>query len=116
MIKHHVSRLRRIAGIPSGLALATLATFYLLINALTFESAEVDWHHLDSRPPARIGGVLRGAQALAPGGCRRPIAGRLTRWPGVIDLRDPPGPPLADRTCLLPAALTKAVRPGRRGA
>ena len=41
MIKHHMSRLRRIAGIPSGLALATLATFYLLINALTFESADV---------------------------------------------------------------------------
>jgi hypothetical protein len=41
MIKHRVSRLRRIAGIPSGLALAALATFYLLVNAVTYESAEV---------------------------------------------------------------------------
>jgi len=41
MIKHHVSRLRRIAGIPSGLALAALATFYLLVNAVTYESAQV---------------------------------------------------------------------------
>ncbi len=41
MIKYHLSRLRRIAGIPSGLALAALATFYLLVNAVTYESAEV---------------------------------------------------------------------------
>jgi len=41
MIRHRLSRLRRIAGIPSGLALVALATFYLLINALTFESADV---------------------------------------------------------------------------
>jgi hypothetical protein len=41
MIKHRFSRLRRIAGIPSGLALAALATFYLLVNAVTYESAEV---------------------------------------------------------------------------
>jgi hypothetical protein len=41
MIKHRLSRLRRVAGIPSGLALAALATFYLLVNAVTYESAEV---------------------------------------------------------------------------
>jgi hypothetical protein len=41
MIKYHLSRLRWIAGIPSGLALAALATFYLLVNAVTYESAQV---------------------------------------------------------------------------
>src|SRR5207342_3527386 len=41
MMKYRFSRLRRIAGIPSGLALAALATFYLLVNAVTYESAKV---------------------------------------------------------------------------
>ncbi|HEX2810120.1 MAG TPA: hypothetical protein VHN80_28480 [Kineosporiaceae bacterium] len=95
MIKHHVSRLRRIAGIPSGLALATLATFYLLINALTYESAEV-------AGPIGVWGVTAAgvvatgvlfirwqrsvAPVLAPGSLDQPGSSRLAERRGVVVL------------------------------
>src|SRR5664280_1902977 len=95
MIKHHMSRLRRIAGIPSGLALAALATFYLLINALTFESAAVGG-------PAGVWGVtvvgvvatgvlfVRWQRSVAPvlalGSLDQPGSPRLAERRGVVVL------------------------------
>src|SRR5450631_1488937 len=95
MIRHHMSRLRRIAGIPSGLALATLATFYLLINALTFESADVAgaagvWGVTAAGVLVTGALFLRWQRSVAPvlalGSLDQPGSSRLAQRRGVVVL------------------------------